>query len=44
MDLTALRSSVAQLRRGELPIVAQRAAEIVPAAAVPLLLWTDWLS
>ena len=38
MDLTTLRSALAQLRRGELLIVAQRAAEMVPAAALPLLL------
>ena len=38
VDLRALRHSLGQLTRGELLIVAQRAAEMVPEAALPLLL------
>lgn len=38
VDLRALRHSLDRLTRGELLIVAQRAAEMVPDAALPLLL------
>ena len=38
MDMIALRSALAQLRRGELLIVARRATEMLPASALPLLL------
>lgn len=38
MDLRALHDSLGRLTRGELLIVAQRAAEMVPDAALPLLL------
>ena len=38
VDLRALRRSLGHLSRGELLIVAQRAAEMVPEAALPLLL------
>lgn len=38
VDLRALRRSLGQLTRGELLIVAQRAAEMVPEAALPSLL------
>lgn len=38
VDLDKLRRSLAQLRRGELLIVAQRAAEMLPEGALPSLL------
>ena len=38
VDLQELRRSLGQFTRGELLIVAQRAAEIVPAGALPSLL------
>ena len=38
VDLRKLRRSLGQLTRGELLIVAQRAAEMVPEGALPSLL------